>query len=164
VSKRHFAYEKREKMTSSVTPQMDAYATFTTALAHASTTTMAEHVSEDFWARFDSNSSFGTGVMNFDQFVEEIERLRIAFPDLACSIDIIEDSETDNTLYVRYDMTVTFDGILVSRDGQQQFSSTGGERMVIQVVDTVTFTPELLIQSFVVETNIGEVWADIFPM
>lgn len=138
-----------------VSAQMNAYGAFTAALAHAEDSAMRARVSEDFQAVINPNDSFGTDTMDFAQFANEIERQQRAFSDFGRRVDILEYIEDGNRITVAYEMTVTFDGLLVSRSGESQLPPTG-QSIVIRATDTVTFTPQLMIQRYVVESNMGD--------
>jgi hypothetical protein len=135
--------------------QIDVYGLFAAALANATPTMAAPLVSPDFQAEFNPNQEFGICGLNYHGFIDEITRLRVAFPDFGRNIEMIEVIEAENVLRVTFDMTVKFTGLLTHPASRRL--EPNGNTIVIRQTDTSTFTPDLLIEKFVVQNNIESV-------
>lgn len=90
------------------------------------------------------------------EYRREIARLRDAFSDFGQNVEEGEIMEAGRELVVNYTMTMTFDGILVSRYDNERALDPTDRRVAIVSQDRVEFADDGTIQYISVTTNLGE--------
>jgi hypothetical protein len=115
---------------------------------------MQQCVSIDFWA------NFGKGRLTFLEFVHELDRQRIAFPNLRQNMERLSAYGYDGRLHYTHSMSVTFAGLLTV-DGRDLMPT--GQTLVIRVVDNVSFDADGQISSLVVQSDLGHRMEQMFP-
>lgn len=95
------------------------------------------------------------GPLGFKQFVEELSRQRVAFPDFGKNVKVTNTEWRTmggvNYLSVTYEMTVTFDGPLCDHSGNVVLQPTG-KKVTIVASDLVGFDPQGKIVTLAVST------------
>jgi hypothetical protein len=137
-----------------MSPQLDMYVRFTTALANANWQEARQCVNDSFWASFEREEGVHIVGLSFEHFAREVERQRVAFPDLGQNITKFSVKEEGNILQAAYVMTVTFSGLLVGPNGTSLQGN--GQKMMLHQADHVIFEYGF-IESFVVQSRMTEV-------
>lgn len=98
--------------------RFDEYQKFGRAVSAGDAAVALRYVAGGFRASLGSSMGPGADDLSFREFMDELSRLRNAFPDLGQQIQFRNLRETDATLDVDDVMTVTFTGVLRGRSGR----------------------------------------------
>jgi hypothetical protein len=144
------------------TSKFAVYDTFVEALVRGDVEEMKGCICETFLATFYTDETVNIVDMNFSEFCREIERQRKAFPDFGQDVITSGTTEHDEAISVIHTMTMTFNGVLESVDGQSSSVGTGEEVTIIQAI-TIVFDENDKIQWLLTRSNLSATIEQMFP-
>jgi len=130
--------------------KLDQYKKFISAATAGTQVVAARFVAPGFRATLNSTLTD----LSFREFMDELGRQRAAFSDLGQNIRIVDSTEEDSTLVVTYMLTVTFDGVLASKDGKRSVQPTHAT-LEIPSQDRVTYDTRGKITTLEIVTDMG---------